>query len=353
VKKTLIALTLLLALGLFVGCDEEAAVVEDIPTDVIPEAGSVPAAVIGQWVEYDIEEAGIVKLALVGKEEFEGAPCYWLEVVVGEEDETIIVHVLIDVEAYEEGISAIQEWLADPMIPDEGMFADMMEQQMAGAMPTDDELDEIYSSMEDILDVVKRLVIQIDAETAFELDLPDLVDMMIGQMEDGMEMMAEFEDMYDDYEEEEYEVEMPEMPELAIVGEEDVKVGEETVRAIHITIDVEGDVVNLYVTPAIPFFGLVKVEADGEVPLMVKDFGQSGAESSMTVENIEKMGAEELMMMIMMGGMGGDMGDMPDFGDMPDMGDMPDFGGMEDMGDYVSPEEMEEMIRMMEELQGS
>ena len=74
-KKTLIALALLLALGLLAGCDEEAAVVEDIPTDVIPEAGSIPAAIIGQWVEYDIEDAGIVKLALVGKEEYEGTPC--------------------------------------------------------------------------------------------------------------------------------------------------------------------------------------------------------------------------------------------------------------------------------------
>jgi len=348
VKKTLIALALLLVLGLFIACDEEAAVVEDIPTDVIPKAGSVPAAIIGQWVEYDIEEVGIVKLALVGKEEYEGTPCYWLEVVAGEGEETIIVRVLIDVEAYEEAMGEIQNWLADPEMPEEGMFAEMMDQQMSGAMPTEEELDDIYASMDDVLDVVKRLVVQIDAETAFELDLPDLVDMMIEQMEAGMEMMAELEDMYDDYddyEEEEYEIEMPE---LAVVGEEDVKVGEETVRAIHLTITVEGETVNLYVTPAIPFLGLVKVEVDGEVPMIVKDFGQSGAESSITVENIEKMGAEELMMMLMMGGMGGDM---PDFGGSG-MGDMPDMSGMEGMSDYMSAEEMAELEEMMEMLEG-
>ncbi|MCD4733470.1 hypothetical protein K8R78_04450 [bacterium] len=348
-KKTLIALALLLVLGLFIACDEEAAVVEDIPTDVIPKAGSVPAAIIGQWVEYDIEDVGIVKLALVGKEEYEGTPCYWLEVVVGDEEETMIVRVLIDVEAYEEGISAIQDWLEDPMIPDEGMFADMMDQQMTGAMPTEDELDEIYSSMDDILDVVKRLVIQIDSETAFELDLPDLVDMMIEQMETGMEMMAELDDMYDDYEEEEYEIEMPE---LAVVGEEDVKIGEETVRAIHLTIEVEGETANFWVTPAIPFLGLVKVEVPDGTPVVVKDFGQSGAESSMTVENIEKMGAEELMMMLMMGGMGGDMPDYGGMGEMPDFGDMPDMSGMEGMSEYMSPEEMAELEEMMEMLEG-
>jgi hypothetical protein len=130
-KRILIALALLLVLGLLIGCSAEANGVEETAAD---DAALTPSVVQPN----DQELIGSIVLSVVGEEDCNGKPCYWIEaLVVGENpDEDITVRTLLELE----------------------------------------------NNLKGILDVIKRAVIQVNESTALELALPELVNLITGQM---------------------------------------------------------------------------------------------------------------------------------------------------------------------------
>ncbi|MCD4734173.1 hypothetical protein K8R78_08065 [bacterium] len=129
-KKTLIPLALLLALGLFISCGAEA---EEVDVSLADDAQSTGVAQPNAQ-----ELIGSIVLSVVGEENCDGKPCYWIEaIVVGDSsDEDITIHTLLEIE----------------------------------------------NNLGGVLDVIKRAVIQVNAGTALELALPELVQLVTGQM---------------------------------------------------------------------------------------------------------------------------------------------------------------------------
>lgn len=135
-KRILTALALLLVLGLLIGCSAEANDVEE--TDTLTPSVVQPNAQ---------ELIGSIVLSVVGEEDCNGKPCYWIEaLVVGENpDEDITVRTLLELE----------------------------------------------NNLKGILDVIKRAVIQVNESTALELALPELVNLITGQMGIGSDEAVE------------------------------------------------------------------------------------------------------------------------------------------------------------------
>jgi|GEM_PF-4948917 len=130
-KSILITLALLLVLGLFSSCGEEAGAVEEAG-----ENGTAQATIAPQPNAEEL--IGSIVLSVVGEENCDGKPCYWIEaIVVGDSsDEDITIRTLLEIE----------------------------------------------NNLGGVLDVIKRAVIQVNAGTALELALPELVQLIAGQM---------------------------------------------------------------------------------------------------------------------------------------------------------------------------
>ncbi|HDR06387.1 MAG TPA: hypothetical protein ENN88_02015, partial [Candidatus Coatesbacteria bacterium] len=181
-------LALLFALGL-AGCEEEGEEAEET-AEVIPSKPGTFSAVPGEWVTYAVEEAGEVTLALIGEEEHGGVPGYWLELVVPEEDQKVVVKVLVEKEAYEEFGKEVVEWLQKPEIPQEGLLAGAM---ATAGMETAEE--DLKAGLEEFNRIVMRLLVEAEGQ-AFEIDLPSFTRLIGDQAAAGMEMAAEMAEAY-------------------------------------------------------------------------------------------------------------------------------------------------------------
>ncbi len=320
-KRSLIYLLILSLFFLFglVGCEEEETEGEENGdeegVEVIPGTFETE---IGEWVSYADETGGVLTYALVSMEEYEGVPGYWIEIVAPiEMGQTLVVKALIEKEAYEEFGDEIMGWLNNPELPEEGFLAEMMAMQ---TMEGEAAMEEMQAGMEEFSEIVLRLIIEAEGQ-AFEIDLPSIMELVNEQMIAGMEMAAEMEDAYGG----EIEPEEIEMPTFELVKNVKTEAGGKTYACNMILITHEGDTAEVYFSPEVPFFGLVKVVAGGDEPIVLSDYGRSGYESQLTVTDPMMIDANTLMMMfmgamMMEGGMGG----------MPEgMGGMEGMSGMD------------------------
>ncbi len=335
-KRSLIYLLILPLVLLFglAGCEEEEVEGEENGDgeDVEVTPGTFETE-IGEWVSYLDETGGELTFALVSMEEYEGVPGYWIEIVAPiEEGENVIVKVLIKKEAYEEFGDEIMGWLNNPEIPEEGFLADAMAMQ---TMEGEAAMEEMQAGMEEFSEIVLRLIVEAEGQ-AFEIDLPSIMELVSGQMAAGMEMAEEMAEAYGG----EIEPEEIEMPTFELVKNVKAEAGGKTYPCNMILITYEGETAEVYFSPEVPFFGLVKVVAGGDEPIILSDYGRSGYESQLTVAEPMMMDANTLMMMfmgamMMEGGMGG----------MPE--------GMEGMGGmYEMDPEMLEALEALESMGG-
>ena len=306
-KFLMLLLAIVFLFGL-VGCEEEAEVDgENGGAEVVPRETGTFTTELGEWVIYAGEEVGEVTLALVGEEEFNGVPGYWIEVVVPEEGQKVVVKVLVEKEAYEEFGKEVMEWLQDPMIPEEGLLADAMATQgmEAGGEATSED---IQAGLEEFNKVVLRLIVEAEGQ-AFEIDIPSFTKLIGDQAAAGMEMAKEMQEAYGG----EMEVEEIVMPTFELVKNVKTEVAGKTYACDKVVVTHEGESVEIFFSPEVPFFGLVKVVAEGGEPLVLVDYGRSGYESQLTKAEPMKIDANALMMMFMGAAMmEGGMGGMPE-----------------------------------------
>jgi hypothetical protein len=329
--KTLKLFPLILALvflfGL-VGCEEEPETEGgEGEAEVIPSETGTFTTDLGEWVTYTGGDLGEVTLALVGEEEFNGVPGYWVEVVVPEEGQKVVVKVLIEKEAYEEFGKEVMEWLRNPEIPEEGLLADAMAMQgvegEGEATPED-----IQKSLDEFNKVVLRLIVEAEGQ-AFEIDIPSFTKLIADQATAGMEMAKEMQEAYGG----EMEAEEIVMPTFELVKNVKAEVSGKTYACDKVVVTHEGESADIFFSHEVPFFGLVKVFAEGEDKLILVDYGRSGYESQLTEAEPMKIDANALMMMFM-----GAMMMEPGAGGMP--------SGMEGM-EGMDPE----TLKALEELQ--
>ncbi len=294
----ILALTFLFAL---VGCEEEpGAEGETAGTDVVPLGTPTFTAELGEWVTYSGPDVGEVTLALVGEEEYNGVPGYWIEVVVPEEGQKVVVKVLVEKEAYEQFGKDIVAWLEDPKMPEEGPLADYMATAGVeeGGQPTPED---IQKGLDDFNDTVLRLIVEAEGQ-AFEIDLPSFTKLIGDQAAAGMEMAAEMEESYGG--EKGTEPEAFVLPTFELVKNVKAEVDGKTYACDKVVVTHEGESAEIYFSPEVPFFGLVKIVTDkGEEPLVLADYGRSGYESQLTQAEPMKIDANALMMMFMGGAM--------------------------------------------------
>jgi hypothetical protein len=288
-----LALAFLLAL---VGCEEEAEEGgENGEAEVVPLEPGTFTADLGEWVTYTGEDLGEVTLALVGEEETGGVPGYWIEVVVPEEDQKVVVKVLVEKEAYEEFGKEVVEWLQNPEIPEEGLLADAMTMQgveaEGEATPED-----IQASLDEFNEIVLRLIVEAEGQ-AFEIDIPSFTKLIGEQSTAYMDMAKEMEESYGG--EKEGEPGEIVMPTFELVKNVKAEAGGKTYACDKVVVTHEGETAEIYFSPEVPFFGLVKVVAEGEDKLLLSDYGRSGYESQLTEAEPMKIDANALMMMFM------------------------------------------------------
>jgi len=308
-----------------VGCEEEAKVEgENGEAEVVPTKPGTFTTELGEWVTYTAQDVGEVTLALVGEEEFGGVPGYWIEVVVPEEGQKVVVKVLVEKEAYEEFGKEIVEWLQNPEIPEEGMLADAMAMQGVEGEGEATAAD-IQTGLDEFNKIVLRLIVEAEGQ-AFEIDIPSFTKLIGDQAAAGMEMATEMAEAYGG----EKAAEETPMPTFELVKNVKAEVGGKTYACDKVVVTHEGESVEIYFSPEVPFFGLVKVVSKDGEPLVLTDYGRSGYKSQLTSAEPMKIDANALMMMFM-GGMMLDQG----------AGGMP--GGMEGMDP--------EMLKALEEFQ--
>ena len=321
-KFFLLILAIVFLFGL-VGCEEEAGEgAENGGADAIPVKPATFTTDLGVWVTYTTQDVGEVTLALVGEEEFGGVPGYWIEVVVPAEGQKVVVKVLVEKEAYENFGKEVMDWLQNPGIPEEGMLADAMAMQgvEGEGQPT---TEDIQKGLDEFNKTVLRLIVEAEGQ-AFEIDLPSFSKLIGDQAAQMMEMGAEMAEAYGG----EKEAEEVVMPTFELVKGVPAEVAGKTYPCDKIVVTYEGESVDFYFSPEVPFFGLVKVVTKDGEPLVLADCGQSGYESQLTSAEPTKIDANALMMMFMGAA-------MMEGGGMP--------GGMEGMDP--------EMLKALEEFQ--
>jgi hypothetical protein len=285
------------------GCEEEpGAEGENGEAEVVPPGPAIFTTELGEWVTYTAPDVGEVTLALVGEEELNGVPGYWIEVVVPEEDQKVVVKVLVEKEAYEEFGKEVVEWLQNPVIPEEGLLADAMAtsgvEGEGQATPED-----IQKGLDEFNSVVLRLIVEAEGQ-AFEIDIPSFTKLIGDQAAAGMEMALEMEESYGG---ETGEAEEIVMPTFELVKNVKAEVAGKTYACDKVVVTYEGESAEIYFSPEVPFFGLVKVVTKDGESLVLADYGQSGYESQLTAAEPMKIDANALMMMFM-GGMMLDQG---------------------------------------------
>ncbi|MCX7021306.1 MAG: hypothetical protein NTW26_03335 [bacterium] len=287
----LIALAFLFGL---VGCEEKAAEGEGGEADVVPVGPPTFTTELGEWVTYTGKDVGEVTLALVGEEEFGGVPGYWIEVAVPAEGQKVVIKVLVEKEAYVQFGKDVVDWLQDPKIPEEGLLADAMATQgvEAKGQPTNED---IQKGLDEFNQTVLRLIVEAEGQ-AFEIDIPSFTKLIGDQAAAGMEMAQEMEKSYGG----EKAAEEVVMPTFELVRGVTAEVAGKTYACDKVLVTYEGETAEIYFSPEVPFFGLVKiVTKDGEEPLVLSDYGQSGYVSQLTSAKPTKIDANALMMMFM------------------------------------------------------
>jgi len=317
----LIAIVFLFGL---VGCEEETKEGgENGEAGVIPVKPPTFTTDLGVWVTYTAQDVGEVTLALVGEEEFGGVPGYWIEVVVPAEGQKVVVKVLVEKQAYEDFGKEVMDWLQNPAIPEEGMLADAMAMQ---GMEGEGEATaaDIQTGLDEFNKTILRLIVEAEGQ-AFEIDLPSFTKLIGDQAAQMMEMGKEMEESYGG----ETAAEEVPMPTFELVKGVTAEVAGKTYPCDKVVVTYEGESVDFYFSPEVPFFGLVKVVSKEGEPLVLADSGRSGYKSQLTSAEPTKIDANALMMMFMGGMM------MEGGGGMP--------GGMEGMDP--------EMLKALEEFQ--
>ncbi|OGD75324.1 MAG: hypothetical protein A2Y64_05520 [Candidatus Coatesbacteria bacterium RBG_13_66_14] len=322
-KLFLLILAFAFLFGLM-GCEEEGgAEGENGEAGVLPTDTPTFTAELGEWVTYTAQDVGEITLALVGEEEFGGVPGYWIEMVVPAEGQKVVVKVLVEKEAYEEFGKEVVEWLRNPEIPEEGLLADAMAttgvEAEGEATPED-----IQKGLDEFNETVLRLIVEAEGQ-AFEIDIPSFTKLIGEQSAQMMEMGEEMAEAYGGETEEAEEIVMPT---FELVKNVTAEVAGKTYACDKVVVTHEGESAEIFFSPEVPFFGLVKVVAEGEDKLVVTDYGRSGYTSQLTATEPMKIDANALMMMFMGAA-------MMEGGEMP--------GGMEGMDP--------EMLKALEELE--
>lgn len=359
-KSHIWILGLILALGLFlfVSCDEEDEE-EAAGTEDLLESFEQADIAVGQWVEYEMPEEGFAYLGLTDK----SGEGYWLDAALGEsEGEQLILRALIDKGNFEEALGDMRSWYRDPEGESDNLFGDYVEDPQM----EDFDAAEMEKELSELLDEIEanllKLHVQVDEKNAFDVKIGEVVDFSREMLPDLIAMLESFvaleSDMMEEMEEEEIEEEADEEtaePTFETLPGEDFVVDGETIATNLVRITQGDSVTEIYYSPMVPFFGLVKVVADGEDVLTLSGFGQQDAESRFTVTELQEFGRREiegmlegaLAMSAMMGELSAQMEGMEfDFGEMPeggeyDMGEleamMEQFEGLEGMEDFEMP----------------
>jgi len=276
------------------GCEEETKEGEgNGEAGLIPPKPATFTTNIGEWVTYTAQDLGDVTLALVGEEEFGGVPGYWIEVAVPAEGQKVVVKVLVEKQAYDDFGKEVMDWLQNPGIPEEGMLADAMAMQgMEGeGQPT---TEDIQTGLDEFNKTVLRLIVEAEGQ-AFEIDLPSFTKLIGDQAAQMMEMGEEMEEAYGG---EKAAEEVP-MPTFELVKGVTAEVAGKTYACDKVVVTYEDESADIYFSPEVPFFGLVKVVTKDGEPLVLADSGQSGYKSQLTSAEPTKIDANALMMMFM------------------------------------------------------
>ncbi len=335
-----IVLVLLPAFFVFTGCGgeepEEPAVIpmEKAPTQV------------GQWVEYAIQDAVTLTLSLLAEEEFEGEPCYWFELFIEADavaamenaresildaleeegltdeeragleealvgiaeglaameeegvptEQEVILKALVAKSAYVDLMTEIDNFIAEPDLPQ----ADFI-MYVVAPVAEEDKIEHFHALVDRIGEIVKRLIVQPDPETVFELDLPDVVAFAKEEVQTP-EDVPEVHFQYEWHAEGEVEEgELIELPDFELVRDQTLELLGKTYACDLVVITEGEEKIDVYYTPAVPFFGLLQAVAEGEVVVTLVGYGMEGAESRLAEGEIPVMSVAELEAMFTAG----------------------------------------------------
>ncbi len=338
-RRVIFGTILVLAATLFLlaGCGEEEPEVEEpavVPMEKAPTQ-------VGQWVEYDIQDAVKLTLSLLAEEEFEGEPCYWFELFVfadavaamenaresilkaleeeGITDEEraeleealanitegiaameeegvpteqeVIVKALVAKSEYEALIVEIDDFIAEPDLPQ----ADFI-MYVVAPVAESEEVEHFHALMDRIGEIVKRLIVQPDPEMVFELDLPDVLAFAKEEIQTPEDVpVVQFGFETDARGEQEVkEGELIELPDFELVRDQTLELLGKTYACDLVVITEGEEKIDVYYTPAVPFFGLLQAIAEDEVVVTLVGYGMEGAESRLPEGEIPVMTVAEL-----------------------------------------------------------
>ena len=342
-KLVLLSLALLTALTLgLLGCEEEEEGIaegEDGEIDVLEQLAETTTAA-GQWVTYTGPEGGEITLAFLE----DTADGYLLEFSASQDKDMLIAKALLDSSVYEEFEEGVHDFFSDPEGEQDGMMSSYMTDPSMETMDTEELRREAEENLDKLEANLKELQVQVDDKNAFDVKVDEIIELAREMLPDLLAMTEDFAAMAEEFEDEvEEEDAESEEATFETTRNEKVEIAGRTMLCNILTITADGDVAEIYYSPEIPFTGVVKIVHNGEDQLVMKDFGDEGAQSAFTVTELQPFGRRELegilQGMLMMTQMAEGFGEA--YGEY-------DFEGMGEGGEM----DIAELERMAEEMEG-